>query len=974
MNVSKLKTFRIFRLKFLLRIAIIVLILIAFYALFGFFGLPRIVKPRLSEKIAELTGRQVELENIKINPFVLSTTLINFELKEPNGEEIIGFKELYVNLQFSSLFRRAFTIKELRLTSPFVSVKVQSDGTVNLYDLIKRNNDSSKEEKKDGPLPLVFEYLVVEDGRIKFEDLSHPTPFVEEMAGLNFSLRNITTRPEGEGVYQFQAITERGAIVKWKGSIDLIPLGSKGDFELSGIKALRMWEYLQDQLYFEITGGELKFTGSYELDLTEDGNLFRLNNVKIGINSLSLNDRENNSEIINWSQLNVNGLELDYPKRQVQIDNIQGSSAIFRGVLQKDGSFNLSKMLLVKTLGEITEQPEEETKHGDRWQVSVVQIELKDYAIKFEDQGTKPATQIELSPITLKVEGLKLGTPGKAKIDLQIGVNNSGTIRVNGDLEPEPLSADLELQLTELGLKPFQPYINRFINIDVKTGSLALNGNLNYSMSDSKRELEFKGDLKLGSARVTDPTFAEDFFRWDQLEFKNINYRLTPQSLTIQEIIAQNLYSRIIIGKDNKTNIQEILVKRDESNKDNGEAQKTRSQFKFRVEEVKVINGSMNFSDLTITPHFVTGIQELNGSIRELSSEQLAHAQVDLKGKVDKYAPVTIKGKINPLSEEAYTDIDLKFQGIGLSNFTPYSGKYAGYEIDKGKLTLELNYKLNKNLLEGKNHIVMDQFTLGAKVVSPDATNLPVKLAIALLKDSKGMIDINIPVSGDLNDPEFSFGQIIIKAFVNLIVKAIKSPFSLIGSLFGGGEELGYINFSPGSSILNEEQQSKLEKLVKALNERPNLRVDLRGMAVEPVDRYALAKQALMEQVGDQDNAEADEPLTKKERKRLLKLYKKTFNEDPLELVGPINEEGNKLSKDDRKASAAKAALRRLVEEYPVSNDDMLLIARQRAVAVKDYLIQQGGVNEPRIFLLDVDTQISQEDGEVQMPLELNAL
>ena len=193
----------------------------------------------------------------------------------------------------------------------------------------------------------------------------------------------------------------------------------------------------------------------------------------------------------------------------------------------------------------------------------------------------------------------------------------------------------------------------------------------------------------------------------------------------------------------------------------------------------------MNFSDLTITPNFATGIQELNGNISELSSEKLSHAKVELKGKVDKYAPVTIKGEINPLSEEVYTDIEFNIQGIGLSNFTPYSSKYVGYVIDKGKLTLVLSYKLNENLLEGKNHIVMDQFTLGEKVESPDATDLPVKLAIALLNDSKGVIDLNIPVSGNLDDPEFSLGQIIIKAFFNLLVKAATSPFSLIGSPVG---------------------------------------------------------------------------------------------------------------------------------------------------------------------------------------------
>jgi hypothetical protein len=333
---------------------------------------------------------------------------------------------------------------------------------------------------------------------------------------------------------------------------------------------------------------------------------------------------------------------------------------------------------------------------------------------------------------------------------------------------------------------------------------------------------------------------------------------------------------------------------------------------------------------------------------------------------VDKYAPVLIKGQINPLSEKAYTDILLDFQGIELTTFTPYSGKFAGYKIDRGKLNLDLQYKLNDRYLDGSNKIVFDQLTLGEKVDGPDVTGLPVKLAIALLKDSHGVIDLDVPVSGSLDDPEFSLFPIIFKAILNLLWKVVKAPFTLIANLFGGGgEDLQYVAFRPGSDSLTADGQAKLGIVAKGLNERPQLQMDVRGAASNSADKGAIAEAMIVQRIRPGDPG----PLSPNDEKTLLALYEETFKQEAKLLVAQVG--GS--SEDSVRAEILEAAQRRLIDSTRVSESDLRVLAQRRAGAIIDYLTRAHGVDSTRLFLQEPETMANPNEGMVRTTLNLTA-
>jgi flagellar motor protein MotB len=373
----------------------------------------------------------------------------------------------------------------------------------------------------------------------------------------------------------------------------------------------------------------------------------------------------------------------------------------------------------------------------------------------------------------------------------------------------------------------------------------------------------------------------------------------------------------------------------------------------IKINAVTFQGGTINFSDRHIEPNYSSSFFKVGGKISGLSSEENKFADVDLRGTLENSAPLEITGKINPLRDDLYVDLKINFKNMDLSPATPYSDRYLGYEIQRGELSLNLQYLIVKNKLDSQNNIFLDQFTLGNKVESPKATKLPVKLAIALLKNRRGEIDLNVPVSGYINDPKFSIGKIIIKILLNLLVKAATSPFALLGSIFGGGEELSYVQFDYGSSELSQQDTKKLDTLVKALFDRPALKVDVEGYVAVEKDREAL-KQYMFEK-----------KLKAQKLKDLIKGGKPAI---PVDQVTIGKEEYPKYLKMAYRAEKFPKPRTMLffIKNLPVpemeklmlthieaTNDDLRQLASQRALKVKDYILKSGQVTADRVFLVE---------------------
>jgi uncharacterized protein involved in outer membrane biogenesis len=593
--------------------------------------------------------------------------------------------------------------------------------------------------------------------------------------------------------------------------------------------------------------------------------------------------------------------------------------------------------------------------------VTAGRLALSDVRTRRADTELTPLN-LEFTPIALRWQGAAQAG-NTAQVALELVPNGSGRVAVQGTLGLEPLAADLSVNLNDVALAPFQTFVEPYARARLERGALSVAGTLTLRAGEPL-DLRFEGGAVLADLAAVDTRREQSFARWRRLEVEKLNYASHPAALRIERVTADEPYLRFIVGPDRITNLQHILAVDAAGKAPTAPARDAGLQ--VGIGTVAVRNGSANFSDQSLTPNFATGIQQLNGTVRGLSSNPAARAKVALRGKVDRYAPALIDGEINPLAAVAYTDLALKFENIELTTFTPYSGKFAGFRIDKGRLTLDLRYRLQERALQGDNRIVLNQLTLGERVESADALELPIRLAIAILQDSRGVIDLDLPVSGNVDDPEFSYGALIGKAIVNLIMKAITAPFTLLAAAFGGGEELGFIAFAPGDAELAAAERDKLDKLARALADRPSLQLEVRGAASPDADRRALASAKIDRQVRGEAAPASDVPLSGAERRRLFALYRKTFNEDPA-----VPTEG--LSSSERETRMVAAARERLIEALPVTDDERRELARARGSAIVDYLLAQPGGTQERVFLADVDTAAASGADGVRTQLKLAA-
>ena len=564
---------------------------------------------------------------------------------------------------------------------------------------------------------------------------------------------------------------------------------------------------------------------------------------------------------------------------------------------------------------------------------------------------------LEFSPVTLKISGLAAGNRNPASMEFDMVTNGQGSVSVRGTLGLSPLKGNLQYKIAGMALAPFQTLLEPFARLRLERGALQSEGRVELG-AEKTGDLRYTGKADVTDFSALDPEYGQKFAHWRSVAVDDIRF-VSGKSLSIGRITVQDPNLRVAIDAKNISNLQRILgeatpqAPKDKKTTPVQPPVHSAPALRSRIGLMTIHNASANFSDESLKPNFAIGLQQLNGVIKGLSSDNDARAAVSLHGNVDRYAPATIEGEINLLAAQAYTDITLRFDNIELTTFTPYSAKYASRQIDKGKLNLALRYKLVARELDGENKIVLDQLTLGDNVESPDSLGLPLGLAVAILKDTRGVIDINMPVRGNLDDPEFGYARLVFQALRNLIMKAATAPFALLAASLGGGEELGYVVFAPGQSDLTPDAKAKLDKLASVLASRPVLTLEIHGATGGDAEQLAIATNRFL---GRSASVPPGTPLRTSEKRKLLELYNDTFPKAPIT--------GN----DDE---AVEQAAKKLAATVPMKAVELQELARNRGLAIGEYLITKAKVAKERVFLGNPESgaKVASDGVHVEMKL-----
>lgn len=939
-----------------------------------------------------------------------TTRLKALELTELDDKPLIKIPQLDVELADSDVLAQKIALARVALQSPEIAITHARDGSLNLAKLgppadhAKAALAQAKPVDKPGTpqggatspaVDLKVAEIAIVGAVLHVVDEAPEQAFRTTVDKLDLTVRNFSLPGTVPASIELAAHTDANETLKHSGELTLQPLSAKGKLELGGAALARYVPYV-NVLAAEVQKGTLDAATEYVFskDVDQPPQL-TLSDASVSLNDVALRLQDEKQALIAVDGLGIAQTRFDLRKQEVVIGELASHGAKFAVMREKDGKLNLAR--LFKQAGAKSEagspdtpkaaanepaatksaaKPESSAESGKPYAVSIKRVAIDGWSARLEDRSMARPIVTQIDPLSLSMQDVSTAPDSKSSLELAATVNKKGKLAASGTAGMSPLHANLKLDFKGVDLLPLQPYFTDQINILLTSAALNTRGQLSLDQGrDGVLKGGFKGEFAVADLASIDKLNSQDFLKWKTLSFSGVNAQFQPFALTIAQVDLSDFYSRVIVSQEGRINLQDVARSPESEPKSVTESTPAAEEKKsdkpkpaaqtaapaqpatagkagppIKVGKVILQRGRVNFSDNFIKPNYSANLEDLGGQVQGLSSDASSNADVDLHGQVNN-APLSIIGKINPLKGDLFLDLKASVKGMELAPLTPYSGKYVGYGIEKGKLSFDVAYKLENRQLTAQNRLVLDQLTFGGKIESPTATKLPVLLAVSLLKDRHGVIDVNLPIGGSLDDPQFSVGGLIVRVIVNLLTKAITAPFALLGSMFGGGEELSYVEFDLGRATLPKDAEEKLEKLSKALSDRPALKLEITGHADPARDLDGLRRVSIERKV---------------KALKLRDLVKKDESVDPASVTVAPEEYPALLKRvySDEKFTKPRNAIglqkdipveemeALMIANAQVGQDDLAALANQRAQTVKDWLLKQGKVPDDRVFLL----------------------
>jgi len=960
--------------------AVVIGCLMLIYVGFSVVILPKLLASKIPELIANETGRKALVAKVQIQPFPLAINIQGFELQEVDGTVFSQFSDFYIRLGFiKSLQQSALVIEELSLAKPIIHITRHKQGDFNFQSLVKLKAD--KEQHNSALLPLTILQIKVSDGQLIWEDFSSGQLVKETLIPINLTLENLSTKSDQQAQLKLSASSSSGGVLDWQGSLALNPIVSEGHLQLDHLRLENLLALANQTLpQIKITGTEL-FSADYKLTDSDLGLKFMVTKAELALHDIQVLEKTTAKPLINLPVIAAQGIVLDVEKQSLLVESVSADNADIQASLTPEGVINYQGLFPADAAANNSVTPDDAVQKT-AWLIKVNNFAIKNAAFNFVDQTLKKPLTIVIKPIVIKLSNLTNQADAQLPIQLSMGINQAGSITLNGNATLMPVSANLAVDIKNIDLEEFQSYVDKYVHLDVIDGGLNINGNVSVAGLDKdKPDIKFKGDARIDRLLTRDQTLRKDFIKWAGLTLSDLDIDVSAQHYTATTLLIEKPYVRVIINKDKTTNFSDLVV----HNKSNAPIQvnaesTTKSLANpvyFKLDKIKVTEGSSDFSDLSLILPFAAEIKGLDGGASGFSSEQTSTIKLALAGKAYDLAPVKIKGEMSPYLGDF--NVAINFNDLPMPLVSPYMVQFAGYRVEKGQMTLGLKYNVSHHDLTATNSILINQFELGDKVENPNAVSLPLKLAVALLKDSDGKIKIEVPISGSLDDPKFSVNALIKDALLNMLSKVVASPFRALLALIGSEVDLSSISFPAGHSYLTKAQQAKLDSLAQALKTKSSLNLDIKGAAFIDQDWLIVREDALYEQLKRRRALEINQNTAKKIRHEYVELsdddYKRLLADmfiQKFPLLADRSLLGSPQLKNAKSDDFYEAAKQKLFTIIMPEEDRLKRLATARAQVISNYMVQKGVASE-RLFILDTVINSDPNSKELSVVLSLNS-
>jgi hypothetical protein len=714
----------------------------------------------------------------------------------------------------------------------------------------------------------------------------------------------------------------------------------------------------------------------------------------------------NGDEFVSLDELYINFEAISLLKRGFVFSEIHVKNPSANIIRLADGTFNFSNLLAITNATPTAAKTAAASSGKQQLPLVIIQtLKVEDGRFSFTDLDRKKPFQRRFGPINGTLTDFTTRPKTGSPYSVVVSTDDGETFAWSGDVSIVPLYSAGTFKLTGLHLDKYAAYAEDVVPIRVDGGRVDLQTDYQVAVTGEEASATISNltvDLADVQVSTTQPRPAQA--RLDKLHLlvSGVSLDTAAKRLDVAEIRLTDLTTGVTLlpgALETQTVAKVASTPAIESKL----AATQTNAFQIKIDEVALENAAFHFTDESVEPHVESAVEEFNGSVKGLTSDMNTVAVVDFAGKVNKYAPFSIKGKINPLASDLFVDVAILLQNDALMPTSPYASKYVGFPLVNGSLSLDLRYYVTQRELKAENKLRVDQLRLGEASNSPDAIKLPVKLGIALLQDRHGVIALDVPVNGRLDDPKFKLGPVIMQVFMNIITKAITKPFAMLGSMFGGGEDLDHITFQMGQADFAEGELSKLDTLSTALYERPALKLGIAG-SVDPVkDREALAKLKLEHKLGEMRVKELQAAgqkvtsvdsvrLTPEDRERLMKLAyaeamglvssKASATREETVLAHLQTKTNFEPLHPTKSAEPAKGGApggvvsladmeTKLIEVTEVTPADFKKLMDDRAATVQSYLLQSGKVEAERLTVAASKTVDASFQGSNRVNLTL---
>ena len=907
-------------------------------------------------------------------------------LNDAAGQPLLKFGALHVDAASVEPLRGIVHLKELRLDQPQVSLSRDKQGALNVSKLAAQ--PAAKPEtpppapapaqpaEPAAPFDFGVQNLALNDGRIGFRDAQTGADLAIEKLTLNAS--NLSTVEHKAGQYKASLALASGGTLDSSGNLALADKKMDGQLGLQHLGLAAFQPFLASALNARLAAGTAGAKVGLKADWSGAAFALQLADSSVDLDGLRLEAERKGPPVVTLGHFGAAIRSVDLAARHAEVSALDIDSLVVNAERGADGAINLLKLAKAGKPAAAAPRAKKQAPAAKEpeWTYSIDAINLDKSSLGFTDrsQGQQPIV-LGLAPVQVKLQHLSSDFSKPWQLDASTGFKHKGSLKIGGAVTLKPLKADLKLDGRQMDVAALEPYFTAKLNAYIASMLLNIKGELKLATEQQDQmKVFYKGDVGVTHVRMLDKATSDLFAGWASLNVEQIKALYKPDGTKLQvgKITLDDFYSRILLNSNGQLNLSDFVVKDNApttsltraKDKDAAPAAPAPQQpapapappeqtaaaappLELGFGQILLHNGKIDYTDNFIKPNFSAHLVNIEGDIGAFGTASTDPARVAVQATLSNNGPVSINGTVNPLIKPPFLDMTATTRDVELTNFSAYSLKYTGYPIVKGKLNVDLHYKLDQNKLDADNHIFIDQFTFGDHVDTPTATNLPVRLAISLLKNSRGEIDVDVPVTGSLDDPQFSVGSLIWHALLNVVEKAVTSPFSLLASAFGGSEELGYVAFDAGSAKLSDKEAKKLDTITKALTDKPGVKLDLSGRVDPAVDTAGLKQLSLERQVkrqkikdvigkGESVDIDSVEVSPGEYPKYLERAYSAADIKKPRNFIGIAKN----IPQDQMKQL--------LLDSTAVTDADLSALAQRRAGVVQEYF--NGKVAPGRIY------------------------